>query len=56
MPVQINEMVIKAHVTEAGEKAKQGPPAGASPAINKQELIKECTEIILELLNRKNEK
>ena len=56
MPVQINEMVIKAHVKEAAEKTKQPATAAPPSALDKAELIKECTEAILELLHRKNER
>jgi phenylpyruvate tautomerase PptA (4-oxalocrotonate tautomerase family) len=56
MPVQINEMVIKAHVREPAEKTKQTAPAAPASALDKAELIKECTEAILELLHRKNER
>lgn len=56
MPVQINEMVIKAHVKEPAEKTKQPASAAPASALDKAELIKECTEAILELLHRKNER
>ena len=64
MPVQINEVVIKAHVREPGEKGK-GAAGGAGKAGgggwssgggSKEEIIKECVEAVLELLNRKNER
>jgi Family of unknown function (DUF5908) len=64
MPVQINEVVIKAHVREPGEKGKgaaggtgKGGGGGASSGGgSKEEIIKECVEAVLELLNRKNER
>jgi Family of unknown function (DUF5908) len=68
MPVQINEVVIKAHVREPGEKGKgaaggagKGGGAGSGGSAgsgggSKEEIIKECVEAVLELLNRKNER
>ncbi len=59
MPVQINEMVIRAHVREAEEKghaaADTGKGSTADPA-DRDAIVKECVDIILELLNRKNER
>ena len=57
MPVQINEMVIRAHVREAEEKGNAAASAGnaADPA-DRDAIVKECVDIILELLNRKNER
>ena len=57
MPVQINEMVIRTHVNEAPEKV--APPATAADQQeggDKEAILKECREMILELLNRKNER
>ncbi|MBV4360539.1 DUF5908 family protein [Pinibacter aurantiacus] len=57
MPVQINEMVVKANVVENGKQ--QADPKGAqtqSSAVDKEEIIRECTEIILEILKNKNER
>jgi hypothetical protein len=55
MPVQINEMVIRANIMEP-----HGKPAGdkkpAETSINKEEIIKECTEKIMQLLNDKKER
>lgn len=59
MPVQINEMVIRAHVKEPGEKGekmKKAASASRGAAMDKEEIIKECIEAVLELLSRKNER
>jgi hypothetical protein len=59
MPVQINEMVIRAHVKEPGEKSEKTKKAASAPqgaAMDKEEIIKECIEAVLELLSRKNER
>ena len=55
MPVQINEMVVRANINEPGEKKQQGAAAPA-PIVNKDELVRECTEIIMELLKSKTER
>ena len=55
MPVQINEMIIRANVTEPGNKpAPEDKPSEGGG--NKDEIIRECTEIILEILRKKHER
>lgn len=56
MPVQINEMQIKANISEAAQKAAQTRPDEHTDAPDKEEIIKECTDIIIEWLSRKNER
>ena len=61
MPVQINEVVIKAHIREPGETGKAAAGGSGGGGMNwgggsKEEIIKECVEAVLELLNRKNER
>ncbi len=55
MPVHVNEMTIRANVVEP-----VGPPAQAGaagpPGADKEEIIRECTAIIMELLRSKNER
>lgn len=57
MPVQINEMIIRATIQEPQE---QQPADAKKPAeektAGKDEIIKECTEIILEILKHKKER
>jgi hypothetical protein len=52
MPVQINEMVIRANIVEPASK-DQKPSEGNS---GKDEIIRECTEIILEILRNTHER
>lgn len=54
MPVQINEMIIRANVQEPQENAAEKKPAPDSA--NKEEIIKECVEAVLEVLKHKNER
>ncbi len=55
MPVQINEIVIRANVVESAEKNTNAQPA--SPVtVDKDEIIKECAEIVLEILKAKTER
>jgi hypothetical protein len=55
MPVQINEMIIRANIQEPQmQQAEVKKPAG--DGAGKDEIIKECTEIILEILKNKKER
>ncbi len=55
MPVHVNEMTIRANVVEpAGPTAQAG--AAARPEIDKEEIIRECTAIVLELLRSMNQR
>jgi hypothetical protein len=63
MPVQINELVIRANIIEANEPnqknlehtnaSQSGAPGGSG---SKEEIIKECVAIVMELLNNKNQR
>ena len=55
MPVQINEMIIRANIMEPVEKAGDINSQPQSNA-DKDEIIKQCTEIILEILKNKGER
>lgn len=55
MPVHINEIVIRANVIETTAQAK-GSVAQQSAEVDREALIRECTEIILEILKRKSER
>ena len=55
MPVQINELIIRAHVNEPEEAAKASQPASANKDA-KEEIIQECIERVLELLHHQNER
>ncbi len=55
MPVQINEMIIRANVTEPGDPPAETPSSG-DKSLNKEEIIRECTQVILEILNNKKER
>jgi hypothetical protein len=55
MPVQINEMIIRATIKEPQEQHdEEKKPAEGSGG--KDEIVKECTEIILEILKHKKER
>jgi len=57
MPVQINEMVIKANIIEPDEKGKKTEEKSSGSAeVNKEEIIKECAELVIEILNSKNQR
>lgn len=57
MAVQINEMVIRANIVETADKGTQAAAKpSASGDAGKDEIIKECVEIIMEMLNNKNQR
>lgn len=56
MPVQINEMIIRANIVDPGNKPTPGGPTADEALGNKDEIIRECTEIILEILRNKHER
>jgi len=57
MPVQINEMVIRANIVEPQEKEKKAEEkSSGSTNVNKEEIVKECVELVIEILNSKNQR
>ncbi|WP_158267431.1 DUF5908 family protein [Adhaeribacter arboris] len=57
MPVQINEMIIRANITESAVPEKKGGNAPAAPAaVNKDEIVRECAALVLEMLNDKKQR
>ena len=61
MPIEIKELVVKATVVENnrdGATAREGGSAGAgaTEGLNKQQLIEECVEQVLLILERKKER
>jgi hypothetical protein len=55
MPVQINEMIIRANITE-GDKKEPESKDHDSGNLNKDEIIKECAELVMEMISKKNER
>jgi hypothetical protein len=55
MPVQINEMIIRANLVEGRPQAPAAPPASTGE-VNKDEIVKECAALILELLKEQNQR
>jgi hypothetical protein len=59
MPVQINEMVIRANIVETGDKEKSTEEklSTSEPGnVDKNEIIKECAALVMEIINSKNER
>ena len=55
MPVQINELIIRANVTEGdGKKADAG--SSGTDAAGKDDIVKECVAIVMEILKNKNQR
>lgn len=53
MPIVINEIEIAVEVTP-GSSADGGNTIGANPS--KEEIIKECVEKVMEIINQKKER
>ncbi|MEO5998626.1 MAG: DUF5908 family protein [Chitinophagaceae bacterium] len=57
MPVQINEMIIRANIVESAESGNPAlPQSPASAEGSKADIVKECVELVLEILNNKNQR
>jgi hypothetical protein len=56
MPVQINEMIIRANIQEPPNEQQADVKKPAEGGGGKDEIIKECTEIILEILRHQKER
>jgi hypothetical protein len=53
MPVIINEIEVLVEVNNAAGNDK---PAASGAPVNKEEIIKECVEKVMEIINQKNER
>jgi hypothetical protein len=56
MPLEIKEIVITASVTENGASGASSVGADSARISNKEDIIKECVEQVLEILREKNER
>ncbi len=56
MPIQINEMIIRANIVEGEGKKTESPSGTTSTGENKDEIVKECVAMVLEILNNKNQR
>ena len=61
MPVQINELVIRANVLETDNRERQTETeththTAERGQVNKSEIIKECAELVMEMINNKNQR
>jgi len=54
MPVQINELVIRANIVEAGSGEKETKAAAPTP--NNEEVVKECVAKVMEILTLQMER
>jgi Family of unknown function (DUF5908) len=53
MPVQINEMVIRANIVEPHESASESNAKSPKSEAGKVDIVKECVEKVLEIINQK---
>lgn len=56
MPVQINEMVIRANIKEPAAQSQPDPKTGGGTDVNKEELIRECAALVMEMINQQNQR
>ena len=54
MPIVINEIEISVTVSENSSSGNSSATAQSSPS--KEEIIKECVEQVMEIINQKNER
>ena len=53
MPIQVNELIIRTIIDTEGDR-KRTPPA--SEAVDKTQIVEECVEQVLEILENKRER
>ena len=57
MPVVVKELIIKAQVDNAPQTAARSAVQGRLPEpIDKESLLEDCVEAVLEVLDRKDER
>jgi hypothetical protein len=58
MPVEILEIIVRANVQEQGTAASAAPGDNVHEEdnFNRQQIIEECVEQVLEILHRKEER
>ena len=55
MAVIINELVVRATVTDTGTESKSSAASGAV-AVDGRKLVEECVEEVMRILQRENER
>jgi hypothetical protein len=56
MPIQINEMVIRASIKEPAPANQPEAKNSGSTDVNKEEIIKECAALVMEMINQQNQR
>lgn len=58
MPVEIMELIVRAHVQDpaSGSSSSGSDESNSDAAAQKQTLVEECVEQVLEILRRRNER
>lgn len=58
MSVEINELLVRVEVTESpgGEQGRAASPAAAGGSTQREALIAECVERIMEILRQREER
>ena len=55
MPIHINEMIIRANIVEPGDKPTEAKTA-ATAELDRDEIIRECVAIVMEMVNSKKQR
>lgn len=56
MPIQINEIVIRAIISGQGEGAEEGNRPQRDGEVDTKAIVAECVEQVLEILREKDER
>lgn len=56
MPIEIKELHIKAVINQEGGQPAARPAADAGPTPDKDHIVAECVEKVLEILKQQNER
>ena len=56
MPIVVNELVIKATITDAAGDPKTSPEPGRRPPVDPKALVEACVEEVLKILEQRKER
>lgn len=56
MPVEIRELIVKATVGNPNQGGSNNSTSTEQDAVPKEEIIKECVQQVMEIVNDKNER
>lgn len=56
MPVQINELIIRANIVQESQNVPNTNTSSVLNDLNKDEIIRECAAMVMEIINNKNQR